>query len=156
MRIRFVSVLVAMMIIFSGMVILTDDAESFTIRLAGPNSTYKTIQDAIDASGDKDVIIVENGTYYESVTINTKNIILIGNSTTDCKIIHHHDGTDSSTDYAAGINITASGVTVTGFNITTTGNYTYGISIRSATTLHVNIMNNNITTISLFISYFSS
>ncbi len=114
-----------------------------TTRYVGSDSTYKTIQAAVSAAGSGDVIYVKNGTYYESVTINTANIELIGNSTTDCKIIHYYSGTSTS-DYAAGINITANNVNVTGFNISVSGNFTFGIYAKNC--LNSIIKNHNIAT----------
>jgi len=55
-------------------------------------SDHTTIQAAIDNATPGDTIIVANGTYYESVTVNKTNIKLIGNSSTDCKIMHHYVG----------------------------------------------------------------
>lgn len=104
---------------------------------------YTTIQAAIDNANPGDTINVANETYNESVTVNKANITLIGNSTTNCKIIHHYIGTDSFNDYAAGINITAPGVKITEFNISVTGSYTFGIHLNPFS-FHSNITNNKI------------
>ncbi len=106
---------------------------------------YTSIQAAIDNASSGDTIIVANGTYYESVTINKSNIKLMGNSTTDCKIIHYFEGTNYLNDFAAGINITAPNVNITGFNISVSGNYTFGICLNSSSS-NSNITNNNIST----------
>jgi hypothetical protein len=55
----------------------------------GPGSTYTNIQDALNASQDGDEIHVANGTYNQNLTIH-KNILLIGNSSVDCKIRVSH------------------------------------------------------------------
>ena len=106
---------------------------------------YTTIQAAIDNATSGDTIIVANGTYYESVIINKTNINLIGNSTTDCKIIHYYVGTDVYGDYASAINVTASGASISGFNISVSGDYTFGVRMNSSSSLNSNISNNYIT-----------
>lgn len=107
---------------------------------------YTTIQEAIENASTGDTIIVANGTYYESVLINITNITLIGNSSSACKIINHYDGSHELDDYAAVINVTASGVNITGFNISATGNYCYGIRLNSTASNNSTILNNNIST----------
>ena len=131
MRMRLTSIVLAVIIIFSGIYLVFDQTDvnmkaSGDPLYVGSGSTYKTINDAIAAATSGDTIYVANGTYYESVLIDIDNIKLIGNSSTDCKINHSYTGSSTS-NFAAGINITAKGVTVTGFNISVSGTYTFGI-----------------------------
>jgi hypothetical protein len=42
-------------------------------------AAYGSIQEAIDASGDGDIVLVEPGIYYENIYLNGKNIILCSN-----------------------------------------------------------------------------
>ena len=105
------------------------EASIIYVELGG-GAQYTSIQKAVDNANPGDTIIVANGTYNESVTINKDNINLIGNSTTDCKIRHYYYGS-SSINYAAGINVTANGVNVSGFNISVSGRYIYGIRINT-------------------------
>ncbi len=138
----FVSVLV-----FEGIMDMDNIAKAETIYVdPGGSGHYTTIQGAIDNAQTGDTIIVANGTYFESVTINKPNIVLIGNSTADCKIIHHYAGTNINTDYAAGINVTASGVNITGFQISVSGSYTLGIRIKTSSSSNSSIINNKIIT----------
>ncbi len=109
----------------------------------GSTSTFKTIQAAVDAASPGDIIYVANGTYFEATKINKTSLTLIGNSSTDCKIIYYFDGSDENNNFSSAFNVSASGVYITGFNITTTGNYSYGIYI-SSTNSH--IIGNSITT----------
>ena len=113
-------------------------------------SEYTTIQEAVDNASTGDTIIVANGTYYESVLINVTNVTLKGNSSSACKIIYHYDGSHELDDYAAVINVTASGVNITGFNISATGNYSYGIRLNSTAAYNSNITNNNISTTDMY------
>lgn len=107
---------------------------------------FKSIQEAIDNAKPGDTIIVANGTYYESVTINKPNIKLIGSSNKNCKIIHHYMGSHIFKNYSSAINITANGVNITGFNISVSGNFTFGIHLNSSRSSDSKIMNNHITT----------
>ena len=61
-------------------------------------STYTSIQDAIDACSDNDVIIIGNGTYEEKIIIKKDNIKLIGNSSNDCIIKNDYEQTISITN----------------------------------------------------------
>ncbi len=149
MKTKFLSILVICILVLAGFVMLWNfGTENINVQGAtlyvGSDSTYKTIQEAIDNATSGDTIYVKNETYYESVLVNKSNIELVGNSTTDCQIIHYYDGS-STIDFAAGINITASNVNVTGFNITVSGNYTFGIYLAIGTS-YANIIGNNITT----------
>ena len=110
---------------------------------------YTSIQEAIDNATVGDTIVVANGTYYESVLINKSKINLVGNSSSECKIIYQYDGEDDLNDYAAAINVTASMVNISGFNITVSGNYIYGIRLNSTSSSNANITNNNISIINL-------
>ncbi|UCH88858.1 MAG: Ig-like domain-containing protein [Thermoplasmata archaeon] len=149
---KFKSMMMVAIIIASSFVFLnfpTDESHTVSaanILYAGPNSTYKSIQYAIDNATAGDTIIVENGTYYENITIHIPNIILLGNSSTNCTIMNHYDGTDPDHDYSAVINVTSSGVTISGFNICASGSYSFGIRVNSTYSSNSNINNNRITT----------
>ena len=135
---------------FFGMVILdkTTDYTSAGAKIiyvdAAGNGNYTTIQAAVDNATSGDTISVANGTYYEAITIDKSNITIIGNCSTNCKIIHHYDGTNEINDYAAAFNITSTGVNISGLNITVSGNYTYGIRLNSSSSNNARISNNNI------------
>ncbi len=150
MKAQLKSSLVISLLVFAGFVMVwnfgTEDVNvQGAVLYVGNDSTYKTIQAGVDNATAGDTIYVKNGTYYESVLANKSNIKLIGNSTTDCKIIHHYMGTNYLTDFAAGINVTASNVNITGFNISVSGNFTFGICLTSGV-VNSSIINNNITT----------
>ncbi|MCK5561295.1 MAG: right-handed parallel beta-helix repeat-containing protein [Thermoplasmata archaeon] len=148
MKNKIKSILVVSLLVIAGFVMIWNFGNENVnvqglIRYVGNDSTYKTIQAAIDNATSGDTIYVKNDTYYESVLLNKSNIELIGNSTTDCKIIHYYNGSSTS-DFAAGINITADDVNVTGFNISVSGNYTFGFYLSGCS--NVRIDDNNITT----------
>ncbi len=132
--------------IFNGIINNNLSAKAATIYVDSIGSgDYTSIQTAVDNANPGDTIIVANGTYNESITINKANITLIGNSTSHCNIKHYYVGSDYINDFAAGINITANGVKISGFNITVSGRYIYGIHLNSFSS-HSNITKNNIST----------
>lgn len=150
MKTKIKSILVVSILVLAGFIMLWNfGIEDVTVQGAtiyvGPTSSFKSINSAIENSTAGNTIIVENGTYNESVLIDKANINLVGNSTTDCIIQHHFFGTNMLFDYAAGINVTASGVNITGFNISVTGDFCQGIRLTTSTS-NSNIINNNIST----------
>ncbi|MGA1822010.1 MAG: fibronectin type III domain-containing protein [Thermoplasmatota archaeon] len=62
-----------------------DDARG--TQYVGPNSTYESIQDAIDASSGFETIHIEGGTYNETVTIDKPGITLSANETDPVTIV---------------------------------------------------------------------
>jgi parallel beta-helix repeat protein len=131
---RIVSIILILTLIISGFGLIlnfgaTEQPLAGSTLYVGPTSIYKTIQSAVDNASSGDTIIVENGTYIESIEIN-KTLTLIGNSSTDCKIYHYSNSTNRFSSYSAAINISANWVNITGFNITTAGNFTHGITLR--------------------------
>lgn len=70
---------------------------------------YSTIQEAINASGDGDVIVVRNGTYYENLVINKRIILRSENGPETCII----DGNNAGNV----INIKADGVVIEGLRL---------------------------------------
>lgn len=121
----------------------TEQTTSESLYVSPSGSTYTSIQAAVDASTDGDTVIVANGTYIESVTVD-KEITLRGNSSADCKIEHHYIGSGTSSDFASAFNITADNVNVSGFYIDVTGAYTHGFDARNVG--NVSISGNDIYT----------
>ncbi len=115
-----------------------------THYVSSSGSTYTTIQAAVDAASEGDTVIVGSGTYYESVTIATDGITIVGNNTDDCIISHHYVGT-SIVDFAAAFNVTADNVNITGMNISVSGTYCMGIKLQQMYD-GSHIYGNNITT----------
>ncbi len=54
-----------------------EDNQVSRVHYVGNNSTYMTIQDALSNSTNGDMIIVGNGTYFESLLINKSNISIV-------------------------------------------------------------------------------
>ncbi len=137
-RMRIRSFILAMLIIVStfglfwGYINQDNYASAATTIYVGDDSTYKTIQAAVDAANPGDTIMVKNDTYNENIVVNTNGITLIGNSSVY---------TNLSAGANVGVQINANWVNVSGFNISTTGPATdkYGIYVP------VSYGNNNIT-----------
>jgi parallel beta-helix repeat protein len=82
----------------------------FYVGGSGPGN-YTTIQDAVNASSDGDVVFVYSGSYYENIRIN-KSIDLIGENK-ETTIID----SNSELIYNFAINILSNFVTISGFTI---------------------------------------
>lgn len=107
---------------------------------AGPTYDYNTIQAAINAASDGDVIAVAAGTYVENVTVN-KTVSLLGaneNIACDSRVTESVIAPVSG----AGFNVIASGVTINGFEVTAPTS-TNAIII-GGTTSNTNIKFNNV------------
>ncbi|MBW9221435.1 right-handed parallel beta-helix repeat-containing protein [Methanothermococcus sp. SCGC AD-155-C09] len=90
---------------------------------------YPTIQKAIDAAKDGDVIVVRDGIYYENLVVNKSITLRSENGPENC-IIYGNNSEDV-------IVIDTDGVTIEGFTIRNSGNY-------SSTCIRVNSHYNNI------------
>jgi parallel beta-helix repeat protein len=104
---------------------------------------YTSIQDAINAANDNDIIIVQNGTYYETIIIE-KSIKLIGEEpqkTIITVIEENHDHPDF-------IQIKAKDCTIKGFTII--GDY----PITTASGISIFYSNNTITQNNLYNTYY--
>ncbi len=149
-NVKFISFLIVLGFLLPISVISTSPAEKIqpiagNTLYVGMTSTYKTIKGAVENSTNGDTIIVENGTYYESLEID-RSITLIGNSSTDCKIWHYSNRTNRFYDFSAAINISSNWVNISGFKITAAGNFTHGICVKSSVS-NSNITQNIISTI---------
>jgi|GEM_PF-3075902 len=119
-----------------------------TLNHSGVKTGYSTIQSAITASVNGDIINVAAGTYEEHLTIN-KQITLVGADKTTTII----DGTDTGVV----VTITASNVTLKNFTIKNSGtNITTDAGIGlvgvSGVTVKDNIITNNVTGIAVMSS----
>lgn len=117
-----------------------ENPENSLIVIKGKNQTYSTINEALDNAIKNDIILVAEGTYNETLTIN-KTISLIGENAN--KTIIRGNKTDDV------ITIFADYVNVSGFTIINSGpepfqNIDAGIDVRSNynTISHCNIISN--------------
>jgi hemolysin type calcium-binding protein len=98
-----------------------------TISISGQVQTYATIQEAVDAAVNGDIVLVSAGTFREQVTVSDKNITIQGagagqtiiESPAAASLVTHASDTNSSrpTKYAV-ITVTADAdVTITGLTV---------------------------------------
>jgi|SaaInl8_200m_RNA_FD_contig_123_13024_length_1631_multi_3_in_1_out_0_2 hypothetical protein len=73
------NILLVLMIIYLAGCGSNQDSEQFELTIIRVPSDYLTIQGAIDNSKDTDIIVINNGTYYENLTIEYKQITLTSN-----------------------------------------------------------------------------
>ena len=66
--------------------VITSEGEIITVDDDGP-AHFKSIQVAINNSGDGDTIVVEPGTYNENVLFNNKAVTLTSKAPNDPKIV---------------------------------------------------------------------
>jgi len=121
-----------------------EDNQVSRVHYVGNNSTYMTIQDALSNSTNGDMIIVGNGTYFESLLINKSNISIVGNSSTEVKIITTINGTIfPQIKGSYGFNIDAENITIKNINITLKYNVNFGINIVKGANITIDNVNIN-------------
>jgi len=124
------------MVLCSAILILFSAAYSSTLYV-GPGQTYTTIQSAVDAASNGDIIIVMDGTYSGNVSVN-KQLTIQSQNGVDYTTVQTLQSSHS------GFNVTANYVTITGFNIANEADdyANYGIKLNSCE--HCNISHNTI------------
>ncbi len=135
MKIKVTGIVVMLLIAgFVGMTFQTENVSAVTYTV-GTGGDYATIQDAVNASVDGDVIYVWAGTYNENVIVN-KSVSLIGNGTANTTI----DGGGAGDV----VYVSSNWVNITGFTITNsgTGNSDAGLELNLVQNCRIN--NNNV------------
>ncbi len=140
----FLIIISLVFILFSGVIILTDElipptkaAKTIYVDCNGYGD-YTTIQAAIDNATSGDTIHVWEGTYYENVLVN-KTVSLVGNGTDETVI-------DGGNNNVSIIKITANWVNVTGFYIKNSGpgtSWPYPAGIELSYVENVSVHDNN-------------
>ena len=92
---------------------------------------YPSIQEAVDAASQGDIIIVRIGVYYEKVTINKRNLIIVGEERERTVIDGEGDGPI--------VQIEAENVTFTGFTLRKSGSKS-GVKILNYANFSFNIV----------------
>jgi pectin methylesterase-like acyl-CoA thioesterase len=138
MRKTYVMSMVVMLLLTALVIIIpsSETAQAATLTV-GSDQAYTTIQGAIDAASDGDIIRINAGIYDERITVD-KTLTLIGNGTEETKLIS--SGGDIITISADWVNITHLTASVE----TTSGSYS-GIELSSYYD-HVTIENCNVAT----------
>ncbi len=126
-------------ILIPGASALPDEANVNTVaQEAGPGVDYTSIQEAIDNSDSGDVILVQSGTYNETVTMQKPGLSVKGVDTGEGDPVVSGDGVEST------VTLAADGCTVEGFVVINSGNPHAGISVDSDNNTITNntVMNN--------------
>ena len=117
MRFRSILATAATVALVAGGVLLTAaPAQAATLQV-GPGQTYSTIQAAVNAANNDDVIQVHDGTYRENVIVNGKYVTLRGNVTTPANVVIQAATVNNATLQLWGM-ATANRTVVEGFTIT--------------------------------------
>ena len=109
----------------------------FTRRDIHVPDDYRTIQEAIDAAKDTDVIRISEGTYYESIDLKDKDILVRSTDPNDYNVVERTiiDGNGAKTTVANATNVQwpkqsqVSGFTITGGNNGVYANYLNELAI---------------------------
>jgi hypothetical protein len=107
-----------------GVLALATAASAETLKVP---AQYETIQEAVNAAAEGDTIVVARGVYYESVTVGTPNLTIIGKKAVIDSSLLLSLTVNAASFYTA-MNINAPGVTVQGF---TFRNGSYHIQVYS-------------------------
>ena len=94
---------------------------------------FSCIQDAIDNACDGDTVFVQNGTYYETISIN-KSISLIGENKVSTTIIGNYD--DLKFENVIGVENTKD-ITISGFTIIGEGGYFHDYYLRTCSGINI-------------------
>ncbi len=82
-------ILVWMMLVpmLLGLFMIAVENVSGSIRYVGPDSTYDTLQEALDDANSGDIIVIAEGNFNGSFTSDRRDILIRGNSTTNTTLI---------------------------------------------------------------------
>ena len=94
---------------FSLLILGITSVQAADITVGPSGADYTSIQDAINASSDSDIIIIWNGTYTENVDVN-KSVTITGNGSAWCHVIAL-----SSSDHV--FDVSVDDVNISGLNI---------------------------------------
>ncbi len=103
---------------FAGMILIVPEYAEGAFRFVGPNSTYGTIQDALDDATTGDIIVLDQGTFNGSFRSDLGSIIIRGNSSTGSILVLN--GTEPS--HLGGNGTFLSDLTITNGTLWMTGN----------------------------------
>ena len=121
--------------------------------VVGPREAYSTIQAAVDAAAENDVIQVRSGTYIEDISIGTNNLTLTSADGPGTAIIQGADG-GSNAVISIGSDL---GVSIDGFSIRPgSGVYYYGIELYSSSSNPISITNNTFENFTGGIGFYAS
>ena len=70
-----------------GLMVLTSEEVSGSIRYVGPDSTYNNLQDALDDANSGDIIVISEGNFNGSFSSTRSNLYIRGNSSQNSTLI---------------------------------------------------------------------
>jgi nitrous oxidase accessory protein len=114
---------IAVVVVLLFLLVESGSAATLTVNASG-DADYTRIQDAVNASSNGDMILVQSGTYFENVNVN-KQLILKGVDTGNGKPV-----VDAGKEGDA-ITLSADWITLEGFNATNASSWYSGIMINS-------------------------
>ncbi|GIU83705.1 MAG: hypothetical protein KatS3mg008_0480 [Acidimicrobiales bacterium] len=117
--------------------------QTYRVLRVGKGRQYKTIQAAVDAAKEGDLVLIDRGVYHESVIVQTENIVIRGVDRNEVILDGKFELDNGITVFANGVaveNLTARNYKVNG--VFFTGDYDEGFTLTGYRISYVTALNN--------------